>query len=257
MTAAEGTDIRKGTGGPRRGPLLSIVVPAYNEERRLPESLRKIADFVESRDYPVEVIVVDSRSTDRTASVIREAAAKHAFIRYIFEQKAGKGAALRTGILAAEGEYFLISDADLAVPIEEASRFLPLLENFAIAIGSREVEGARRHGEPFQRHLMGRVFNLMVRLLVLPGILDTQCGFKAFRRGPGRELFSASTIDGWSFDVEVLYMARLLGFRMIEVPVNWYYGEHSKVNPALDTWNMFREVLKIWRNAQKGMYRRR
>ncbi len=153
---------------------------------------------------------------------------------------------MRTGIMAGRGEYMLICDADLAVPIEEVGKFLPpQLQDYDIAIGSREAEGAKRYGEPFYRHLMGRVFNFIVRALLLPGILDTQCGFKCFRRDIAQTLFSANRINGWSFDVEVLYMARLKGYRIVEVPVNWHYGEKSKVSPVRDTVGMLKEVLAI------------
>jgi dolichyl-phosphate beta-glucosyltransferase len=132
------------------------------------------------------------------------------------------------------------------VPMDEALNFLPpRLQKYDIAIGSREAEGAKRYDEPFHRHLMGRVFNVIVRTLLLPGILDTQCGFKCFRRDVARELFALSRTSGWSFDVEILYLARLKGRRIAEVPVSWYYGEKSKVSPVRDTWLMLKEVLWI------------
>jgi len=158
--------------------------------------------------------------------------------------------------MSASGEYLLFCDADLAVPIDEADNFLPpRLPDCDIAIGSREAEGARRYGEPFRRHLMGRVFNLVVRGLLLPGLQDTQCGFKCFRRDVARDLFAAGTVHGWSFDVEILHIARLRGYRVVEVPVQWYYGEESKVRPLRDTWRMLNELLKIRENGGRGLYK--
>ena len=230
-------------------PYLSIIVPAFNEAERLPTTLEQISEFVNNRDFLTEVIVVDNASTDATKNIITAYHSRYPFIKYCLETTPGKGAAVRTGILAGQGDYLLICDADLAVPLEEIGKFLPpRLQNYDIAIGSREAEGAKLYGEPFYRHLMGRVFNVIVRILLLPGILDTQCGFKCFRRDTAHELFSVSNINGWSFDVEILYIARLRGYRILEMPVNWYYGEKSKVNPVRDTLSMFKEVLAIRKN---------
>lgn len=233
-------------------PFLSIVVPAFNEEERLPQTLTKIVNFAKPKGFLTEVIVVANASTDRTDYIAADFAARYPFIKHLCESRRGKGAAVKTGMLSAQGDYLLICDADLAVPIEEIGKFLPpRLQDYDIAIGSREAEGAKRYDEPFYRHLMGRVFNFIVRALLLPGILDTQCGFKCFRRDVAHELFSACRIEGWSFDVEVLYIARLKGYRIIEVPVNWYYGKESKVSPVRDTWVMLREVLDIRRTWKK------
>jgi glycosyltransferase involved in cell wall biosynthesis len=242
-----------GHGNSVSRPLLSIIIPAFNEEERLPDTLTKLADFVRSQSFAVEAIVVDNASTDRTAGIVADFASRYPFIRYLYEARRGKGAAVRTGMLSGLGDYLLISDADLSVPITETKEFLPPVRgNYDIAIGSREIEGAVRYNEPFYRHLMGRVFNLIVRLLVLPSLHDTQCGFKCFRGDVARALFSASRIDGWSFDVEILCMARRKGYRVIEVPVDWFYGEKSKVNPARDTLVMLREIIEIRRKCRRG-----
>jgi dolichyl-phosphate beta-glucosyltransferase len=236
-----------GNAPPR--PLLSIVIPAFNEEKRLPAALSEIVAFVEARGFDTEVIIVDNASTDRTGKIAEDFASRYQFVRHLYEATRGKGAAVRTGMLAGQGDYLLFCDADLAVPITEVKEFIPpRRDNYDIAIGSREIEGAVRHNEPFYRHLMGRVFNLIVRLLVLPGLHDTQCGLKCFRRDVARDLFSRNRIDGWSFDVEVLCVAREKGYRIVEIPVNWYYGESSKVNPVRDTWLMLKEVIEIKRN---------
>jgi dolichyl-phosphate beta-glucosyltransferase len=239
-----------------RAHRLSIIVPAFNEARRLPATLNRLVSFAESRPFVAEVLLVDNASTDATKAIVTEFASRSPVIRYLHEAVRGKGAAVRTGIMAASGECLLFSDADLAVPIDEADNFLPpRLPDCDIAIGSREAEGARRYGEPFRRHLMGRVFNLLVRGLLLPGLQDTQCGFKCFRRNVARDLFSAGTVHGWSFDVEILHIARLRGYRIVEVPVQWHYGEESKVRPVRDTWRMLNELLKIRENGRRGLYK--
>ena len=230
-------------------PYLSIIIPAFNEAERLPETLRKIAAYALSLDYPTEVIVVDNLSSDATKNIILDFHSSYPFIRYLCGTVPGKGGAVRAGIMKGRGDYLLICDADLAVPIEEVCKFLPpRLVEYDIAIGSREAAEAVRYGEPFYRHLMGRVFNLIVRALLLPGIRDTQCGFKCFRRDVARELFSLGIIDGWSFDVEILHLSRLKGYRVVEVSVDWYFGEKSKVSPVRDTIGMLKEILVIKRN---------
>jgi dolichyl-phosphate beta-glucosyltransferase len=239
-----------------RNPPLSIVIPAFNEAGRLPATLDRLVSFAESRPFVIEVLVVDNASTDSTKAVVMEYVSRYPVVKYLQESIRGKGAAVRTGILAASGEYLVFCDADLAVPIEEVDKFFPpRLQDFDVAIGSREAEGARRYGEPFYRHLMGRIFNLVVRAMLLPGLQDTQCGFKCFRRDVARDLFSANRIHGWSFDIEILYVARLRGYRIVEVSVPWYYGEQSKVSPLGDTWRMLNEILKIRENGRRGIYK--
>jgi len=238
-------------------PLLTIVIPAYNEEHRLPTTLPQVVAFAEAQAYPVEILVVDNASTDRTAEVVRAVAAEHPVVSLLYQPIRGKGAAVRKGMLEGRGEYLFICDADLAMPIEQVSRFLPpALSDYDVAIASREAPGARRFNEPWYRHLMGRVFNTVVRLLAVPGIQDTQCGFKCFRREAARDLFSVQVLDGWAFDVEVLYIARRRGYRIVEVPIDWYYGEGSRVSPLRDSWNMFWEVIRIRRNGRAGLYDR-
>jgi glycosyltransferase involved in cell wall biosynthesis len=251
-TSNTATDVR---GEPHPGPFLSIIIPAFNEGKRLPETLDRIVTFVQSQSFVVEVIVVDNASTDMTEEIVRNCASLHPFIKYLYEAHRGKGAAVRAGILEGRGDYLLLCDADLAVPIAEAGNFLPpQCDMYDVAIGSREIAGARRCHEPFYRHMMGRIFNMVVRLLLLPGIRDTQCGFKCFRRDPGHDLFSSSTIMGWAFDVEILHIATLRGYRILEIPVTWYYGAESKVSPIRDSWRMFKELLIIRQNGKRGVY---
>ena len=241
----------------RLHPFLSVIIPSFNEEQRLPETLTRIAAFIEAQEYSIELIVVDNASTDRTGKIIKDFSVRYRFIKYCYQATPGKGAAVKMGVLAGQGDYLLVCDADLSVPLEEIRNFLPPeRDDFDVAIGSREMKGARRLGEPFYRHLMGRVFNLLVQVLIFPGINDTQCGFKCFRRATARDLFMASKIHGWCFDVEILYIARLKGARIVEVPVTWYYGEKSKVNPVRDTVRMFKELLEIRKNINAGIYGR-
>lgn len=238
-------------------PYLTIIVPAYNEERRLPTTLPQVASFAEAQSYPVEVLVVDNASTDRTPEIVRALTAEHPIISLLHQPVRGKGAAVRKGMLEARGDFLFICDADLAMPIHQVERFLPpALSNYDVAIGSREAPGAARYNEPWHRHLMGRVFNLLVRLLAVPGIQDTQCGFKCFRREVAQDLFTTQVLDGWAFDVEVLYIAQRRGYRVVEVPIDWYYGEGSRVSPLRDSLNMVQEVFRIRRNGRAGLYDR-
>lgn len=241
---------------------LSIIIPAYNEERRLPPSLEKVVAFLQRQAYKSEVLVVENGSTDRTTEVVQAFIDAHqdaeGKVRLaLLHSSPGKGAAVKVGMLAAQGDYRFICDADLAMPIEEIVKFLPPVqppEMFDIAIASREAPGAVRYNEPLYRHIMGRVFNFLVRMMAVPGIQDTQCGFKMFTRQAALHLFPLQQIEGWSFDVEVLYIARQHGLRLIEVPIHWYYQEDSRVRPVHDTINMVRELLKIRRNGRAGLY---
>jgi len=237
---------------------LSIVIPAYNEENRLPDTLAQIASFVSAQSYPVEVVVVDNNSSDATRRIAEDFAAKYLYARVLHEPRQGKGAAVKTGMLAAHGEYLFICDADLSMPIEEVNKLLPpALDSYDVAIASREAPGARRVDEPEYRHLMGRVFNLIVRLLAIPGIQDTQCGFKVFRRAVAYQVFPLQTIDGWGFDVEVLFIALRRGYKLVEVPITWYYRPQTKISPLRDSINMFTEVMRVRINGWRGAYERK
>jgi dolichyl-phosphate beta-glucosyltransferase len=239
-------------------PLVSIIIPAYNEERRLPASLQRVAAFVQSQAYPIEIVVADDGSTDSTAAITERFAADHPFVVLERAPHGGKGSAIRAGIHRGRGEYLAISDADLAVPIEELIKFLPpVLDSYDLAIASREGKEARRIGEPYYRHLMGRVYNLLVRIMAVPNIQDTQCGFKVMRREVAHRVFACQTIKGWGFDVEILFIAQRMGYRIVEVPVTWYYGRGSKVHPLRDTLNMVRDLLQVRLNARRGVYARK
>jgi glycosyltransferase involved in cell wall biosynthesis len=236
-------------------PLLSIVIPAYNEAERLPISLAQIAGFVEAQDYTTEVVVVNNNSSDSTPQIVEDFARTHPYVRLLHEPRQGKGIAVRMGMLAGRGEHLFICDADLSMPIEEVNKFLPpALDGYDVAIASREIAGARRVDEPEYRHLMGRVFNLIVRVLAVPKIQDTQCGFKVFRRQAALDVFPDQTIHGWGFDVEVLFIALRRGYRLVEVPITWYYRPGTRISPIRDSIRMFIEVMRVRLNGWRGVY---
>ena len=228
---------------------LSVVIPAYNEEGRLPETLATLNAYLADRPYTWEVVVADDGSEDGTAAIVQEFARTHSGFRVRSFPHLGKGAAVKQGMLAAAGEFRFLCDADLSMPIELLGRLLPPDGPSAdIVIGSREASGARRIGEPPGRWLMGRVFNGFTRLLATPGIKDTQCGFKVFRREPAEALFAAQTLDGFAFDAEILFLARKRGFCVAEVGIDWHYRAESKVRPFRDGWRTLRDLVVIrWR----------
>jgi len=234
---------------------LSLIIPAHDEERRLPATLARIQEYLDSQPYRAEVLVVENASSDGTWDVASEAAARDPRLRLLQEPIRGKGAAVRRGMLAARGEYRFLCDADLSMPIAEVRDFLPpRLESVDVAIGSREAEGAVRYEEPDRRHRMGRLFNGLIRLLLIPDIQDTQCGFKCFRAEAAEAVFSRTTRTGFSFDVEALVIARGLGFRVREIPVHWYYDTDSRVRIVRDSFSMIFDVLAIWLRLRLGRY---
>jgi len=239
-----------------KAPFLSIVIPARNEESRLPRALGQVFAFLEKQAYISEVLVVENASSDRTLEVAQEFAARHPSLRVLHEAQGGKGRAVRRGMLEARGAYRFACDSDFSMPVEEINRFLPPACESDVVIASREAHGAVRYDEPYYRHLTGRVFNTAIRLLVLPGLQDTQCGFKCFRAGVVEEIFPIQTIMGWSFDVEVLFIARRRGYRICEIGIPWYFNSDSRVKVLRDSWRMFTDLLAIRLNALRGVYDR-
>ena len=238
-------------------PLVSLVIPAYNEGNpdRLPASMKAVTAFIEQQDFDIEVIIVNNNSSDNTRIIAEDLAATHDYIRVLNEPEQGKGAAVRTGMLEAQGEYLFFCDADFSMTVEEILKFVPpRLDHFDIAIASRELPASRRIGEPEYRHLMGRVFNWIVKVIAIHSLNDTQCGFKCFRREIAEELFPLQTIDGWAFDIELLFIAQERGYQIVEIPITWYYRPQSKVNPLKDSINMVLETLKIRWNGWRGTY---
>lgn len=236
-------------------PFLSIIIPAHNEEKRLPRALGQVFAYLETQPYDFEVLVVENGSTDRTYEIAQKLSLHLANLIVIHEEERGKGGAVRRGILSAHGEYRFICDADLSMPIEEIQKFLPpQLTDFDIAIGSREAEGAIRYNEPSYRHWGGRLINLAIRSLILPGFDDTQCGFKCFRAETAEAIFQQQLLSGWSFDIEVLYLAKRKKLRIREIPIRWFYDSDSKVSAVRDALRMIGDIFRIHINAARGRY---
>lgn len=226
---------------------LTVVVPAYNEEARLGPSIERVVAYCEAERPAYELLVVDDGSTDRTVEVARAAAGDNPRVRVLAQgRNRGKGAAVRAGMQAAVGRYVLFSDADLATPIEELGKLqAALARGNDIAIASRALaESDIRTRQHPLRELMGRGFNLMVRLALMGGIKDTQCGFKLFTREAAHDLFGRATVDGFAFDVEILLLARGR-YQIAEVPVIWRHVEESKVSPGTDAARMFLDILRL------------
>ena len=251
-----------------KAPFLSLVIPAWNEEETIWTSLEAIVAYLDKQEYASEVIVVDDGSTDRTRALVKSFIGEYVGqtpVRLIESDHRGKGYAVRTGILDSTGKYVLFTDADLATPVYEIGKMVGALETGCdVAIGTRVGIGAERVNQPFLRRLMGRTFNLLVRLISGLRFQDTQAGFKGFRREVAQDLFHRTLLYGadakplrgsalTAFDVEVLYLASHEGYRIEEVPVKWQYGP-SRVNLLLDSVRMFVDVIKVRWMAMKGLY---
>ncbi len=226
---------------------LSVVIPAYNEEKRLPQSLAAVLDFLKKQPYGSEVIVSDDGSQDLTVELAKELLKGFPHQVLVTAQNRGKGHAVRQGMLAAAGAYILFTDADLSTPIEEVARFLARLEKDQdVVIGSRALPGSQVEiHQNFLRETMGKVFNFVAQMCAFKGVHDSQCGFKGFRREAAQKLFSLQKLDGFSFDVEIVYLAQKLGFRLLELPVIWRNSAQSRVQVLRDPLLMFWDVLRI------------
>ncbi len=236
---------------------LSIIIPAYNEANRLPKTLESLFAFLSNQSYSAEVVVVENGSQDSTYQTAVAFSERYPQLRVLREEQRGKGRAVQRGMLSAVGEYRFMCDVDFSMPVAEINRFLPpQLTGYDVAIASREAPGARRYHEPFYRHLVGRFYNGLIRALALPGLHDTQCGFKCFRGILAEEIFRRQTLSGWSFDVEVLFIARQCGYRIVEVPIPWYFNPESKINVWRDSLRMAIDLGAIQLNHLRGRYRR-
>lgn len=245
------------TSGLRKRPLLSIVIPAYNEEKRLPKTLKRLQAYLGQQPYASEIIVVSNGCTDETDAVVREAAQTIPELQLVTVRERGKGLASKDGALRSHGQVIFLCDADLSMPPESIGTFLAELENADVVAGSREAPGAHRYGEPWHRHLMGRVFNRLVQIFAVPGMQDTQCGFKAFTRAAARDLFGKQMLVGFGFDVELLYLAQKSGYRIKELPIEWYFDADTRVRPGIDSLRMMAEVAHIRLSDALGHYRAR
>jgi dolichyl-phosphate beta-glucosyltransferase len=239
------------------GVQLSVVIPAYNEAQRIGRTLDELRTELPRLSPSWEIRVVDDGSRDETPQIVTAAAAQHEGIVLQREPHRGKGGAVRYGLLAARGDLRFMCDADLSMAAADIARFLTIVPSRAdIAIATREGAGAHRVGEPEHRHLLGRVFNHLVRATVLTDLSDTQCGFKMFTARAVEAIFPYVTIDGWAFDIEALVIARRRGLRIQEIPIEWHYRDRSQVSPLRDPLLMAKDVLKIRANALRGRYDR-
>ncbi len=242
------------------GIFLSVVIPAFNEEKRIGPTLDRVAEYLAQRGIAGEIVVVDDGSRDRTAEIVLSSAQAHPSVRLVGNgRNRGKGYTVRNGVANSKGRFVLFSDADLSTPIEEFDKLLPVLEGGAgVAFASRAMAASSiEKAQPILRRLMGRVFNLVVRAAALPGVRDSQCGFKCFTAEAARRIFPIQRIEGFAFDVELLFLARRLKFRIEEVPVRWIDSPDSRVRRFTDPLRMLVEIFKIRMNSLTGIYGRR
>lgn len=225
-------------------PQLSVIVPCYQEERRLPQSLRRLEEYLQGAGHTYEVLLVDDGSTDRTAEIASEMEARNPRFRLLrYEENRGKGFAVSYGMQRARGQWLLFSDADLSTPIEELERFLPLLEQgYDVVIGSRGLkESNLKVRQPWWRERLGRLMNFLIRQASGLRFKDTQCGFKLFSQQAARDIFPNLTVRTWMFDVEALILARKLGYAIVDVPITWINSDESRVK----AWHAFRVVREL------------
>ncbi|MCE5323695.1 glycosyltransferase family 2 protein [bacterium] len=225
---------------------ISVIVPVYNEQTRVTESLGEIKSYLNSKDESYEIILVDDGSTDGTLEIARKIG--NGSTRIVsYEHNMGKGYAVRQGVYAARGEYIAFTDVDLSAPIDQLSKLFSAIEDsYDVAIGSRAVKGAEIPvHQPLYRELGGKALNLAIQMLAVPGIKDTQCGFKLFKGDAARKIFSKCFINGWGFDVEVLFLARKLGYKTAEIPVKWSHMAGSKLHPFRGALRVIADVIRM------------
>ena len=236
---------------------ISVVIPAYNEAKYIERAVKETSNFLWKNFGSFEIIVVDDGSTDETLNILRGLSDKVPGLKVLYNGKnMGKGYSARSGVLAASGKYIMFTDTDFSVPINEIGKFINKIdEGTDIVIGSRAIKGANIiKGQNVIRKNMGRTFNLLIRVLLFDGIRDTQCGFKVFKNSVARRIFNISRINGFSFDAEILYIAKKLGYSVKEIPVKWENRTDSRVSMIRSSTRMFFDIFAIRRNNTKGFY---
>lgn len=245
---------------------LSVIIPSYNEKANLDRNvLSQVIEYLKKQDYSWEVILSDDGSTDGTTEALAEFATKHKQVRLLKNIHAGKGPTVQSGMLAATGKWRLFTDFDQSTPLSELEKLWPFTEQgYDIVIGSREIKGAIRDKEPLHRHLMGKGFNLLVQSLAVPGIYDTQCGFKLFTAQATEDIFGKLFVYGrqkerhdaftGAFDVEALFLANKMSYKVKEVPIFWQHNETDRVNPIKDSVRMLIDIIKVRIADAQGSY---
>jgi len=237
-------------------PHLSVIIPSYNEQDNLKRNvLAEVLTYLKAQTYEWEIILSDDGSTDGTPGELAKFASKDERIRVLNNPHAGKGPTVQSGMLAATGEWILFTDFDQSTPLSEIEKLMAYKNEYQIIIGSREISGARRDQEPLHRHIMGKGFNFLVQTLAIPGIQDTQCGFKVFKNSEAKEIFSKLVVYGrkktredaftGAFDVEALFLARKKGYKIKEVPITWHHNETNRVSPVKDSIRMLTDIIKV------------
>lgn len=248
-------------------PHLSVVIPSYNEKKNISRGvLDQVVAYLKKQDYKWEVILSDDGSTDGTPEFLDEFAKKHDGVEVLHNKHAGKAPTVKAGMLKASGEWRLFTDFDQSTPLKEVEKLFHYAErDFDVIIGSREIVGALRDKEPFHRHVMGRGFNILVQILAIPGILDTQCGFKLFSEDATENLFNHLYVYGGdkerkdaftgAFDVELLFLAKKFGYKIKEAPIQWKHNETDRVSPIKDSLRMLRDIVIIRIMELLGKYK--
>ena len=247
-------------------PFLSVIIPSYNEKKNFVSGvLSQVVLYLKQQNYTWEVLLSDDGSSDGTVELLQQFASENPGVRVVENKHAGKASTVSAGMLQASGLWRLFTDFDQSTPLSEVEKLLAIAEQkFEVVIGSREIAGAKRDDEPFYRHIMGRAFNLVVQILAVPGVYDTQCGFKLFSARATNDLFSRLSVYGnlterldaytGAFDVELLFIARKLDYKIAEVPIDWEHRETDRVSPIKDSLRMFVDILRIRLAAMLGRY---
>lgn len=244
---------------------LSVIIPSYNEIKNIKRNvLDEVLSYLKTQNYQWEVLLSDDGSSDGTTEYLEKFAKQDNRIKVIKNIHAGKGPTVQSGMLKAQGEWILFTDFDQSTPLKEVEKLLQYKDDYQVIIGSREIHGAKRDKEPLHRHLMGKGFNLLVQTLAIPGIHDTQCGFKVFRNDASNDIFSNLVVYGRSeeradaftgaFDVEALFLANKMGYKIKEVPIIWHHNETDRVSPIKDSLRMLRDIIKVRITDLSGKY---